>query len=100
MRRRNRDRYNPAGGIGEGERTVRKGGWVQFGDDLFYSAKLERFAGWRVFISNLEDAFSPLYASCQLEALSDEWIRIDNLYHLLKQGNLPTHLKRLEPRLR
>lgn len=99
MIRRNRDRRNAAGGIAEGERTVRKGGWVQLGDDLFYSPKLELYAGWRVFIGNLEDAFSPRYAECQIEALSDEWIRVYNLYHLLLRNQLPKHLEKLRPRL-
>jgi hypothetical protein len=59
IKRINLDRRNPAGGIGEGQRTVRRGGWLKFGDDLFYAEGLEAFAGERVFICNLESAFSP-----------------------------------------
>jgi len=59
MRRRNLDKRNAAGGLGEGVRTVRKGGWLKFGDDLFYSPDLEPFAQWEVYVNNLEDAFSP-----------------------------------------
>lgn len=57
MRRKNYDKRNPAGGIAEGQRTIRKGGWLKFGDDYFYSAELERYAGRRAFIDCLEDAF-------------------------------------------
>jgi hypothetical protein len=98
-RRRNRDRLNAAGGLGEGERTIRKGGWLKFGDDWFWSGELELFAGWRVYVSNLEDAFSPAWAECRIEKLSDKWIRIYNVYHLACKNQLPKHLEFLRPRM-
>lgn len=98
MRRRNLDRRNGAGGLGEGERTVRKGGWVQFGDDLFWSDQLEKFAGHRVYIHNLEDAFSPVDAYAKLD-FSEIDIRIFNLYHLACKNKLPSHLEFLRKRM-
>lgn len=61
QKRKNLDRRNPAGGIAEGERTIRKGGWVVLLEDIFYSPRLEPFTGQRVFITNLSDAFSGDY---------------------------------------
>jgi hypothetical protein len=98
MKRRNRDRLNAAGGIGEGERTVRKGGWFKFGDDHFWCKDLESFAGWRVYVSNSEDAFSPKWAEVQIEKLSDKWIKVHNLYHLACKNQMPKHLQFLVPR--
>ena len=97
--RRNYDRRNPAGGIGEGERTVRRGGWIKFGDDLFYAQTLEHFAGYRVYVYSLEDAFSPEYARCRIRSIGEECIQIDNLYHLLLKDKLPVHLEFLRGRL-
>lgn len=65
QKRKNLDRRNAARGLGEGERTIRKGGWVVLLEDIFYSPRLEPFVGQRVFINNLSDAFSPEYATAQ-----------------------------------
>lgn len=98
MRRKNLDRRNGAGGLGCGERTVRKGGWVRLGDDLFYSPRLEPFAGHRVYITGLDDAFGPEHADCQL-TWNDEWITLDSVYALACTNQLPSHLEFLRPRL-
>lgn len=98
MKRKNLDKRNAAGGLGEGERVVRKGGWLRFGDDFFYSETLEKFVGWRVWINNLDDAFSPSTAQCLLE-FSPEWITLHNVYHLACKNKLPKHLEFLRARL-
>jgi hypothetical protein len=98
QKRKNLDRRNAAGGIGQGERTIRKGGWVVLLEDIFYSPRLQPFAGQRVFINNLSDAFSPEYATAQL-TWNDEIIDIRNIYHLACKGQLPAHLEHLRARL-
>lgn len=98
MKRRNLDRRNGAGGIGCGERTVRKGGWVRLGDDLFYSPRLESFAGRRVYVTNLTDAFMPDHADAQF-TWNDEWITMDNVYVMACKKRLPAHLEFLRARL-
>lgn len=96
-KRKNDDRRNPAGGIGEGTRTVRRGGWLKFGDDLFYSQRLADYAGERVWVHNLSDAFSPEDAYCLIDDGFD--VRVLNIYHLACKGQLPKHLEFLRPRL-
>lgn len=98
-KRLNLDRRNPAGGIAEGLRTVRKGGWIKFGDDYFYAKALENLVGVRVWVNDLEDAFSPLYAKCLPEG-DPRWIQIDNLYHLNLRNELPEHLRHLAGKLK
>lgn len=97
LRRRNHDRRNHAGGLGEGMRTVRKGGWFKFGDDLFYSPALEQHAGRRVHVNDLSDAFSPETASVMIDGQS-AWIEVRNIYHLTCRNQLPAHLEFLRAR--
>lgn len=97
FKRKNYDRRNGAGGLGEGQRTVCKGGWLKFGDDYFYSPELERYAGRRAFVDCLEDAFSPKTASVMVEGVAGR-IEVRNLYHLACKDQMPKHLKFLVPR--
>lgn len=67
-------------------------------EDIFYAPELEPFVGHRVFITNLSDAFSPEFATAEME-WNQKIIDIRNIYHLACKGNLPKHLEFLRPRL-
>lgn len=99
QRSKNFDRRNPAGGLATGVRTVKKGGWLVFGGDIFYSARLEKFAGWRFWVRSISDAFSPETADGYLESLPANDVVLDNVYHLARKNELPEHLEFLRKRL-
>lgn len=96
-RRKNDDRRNPAGGLGEGTRTIRKGGWLKFGDDYFFAEELKRYAGRRAWVNNLSDAFSPETASVLIDG-EGGWIGVRNVYHAMLKNELPAHLNFLRVR--